>query len=268
MKRAFATGQRNARSRRAKYGIDSPAIVVGELALVGLAGIVTIILFLRGNPHLLGIPLAGVTAAFGLYVAVMALGMLDYSLRRKVRLRDRLLGSIQWTGHERVLDVGCGRGLLLIGAAHRLTDGAAVGVDRWVRGAVSGNRPKAARRNAEQEGVADRVQVVEGDARSLPFPDGSFDVVLSNFVLHEMDSREDRERMLRELVRVLRPGGQVALLDFIFTEQAARVWRRCGVNDMTRAPAGRLAFVSFAILTLGLGQLYAVVGAKALSDDA
>jgi SAM-dependent methyltransferase len=238
-------------------------MVVGEAALAALAGLGSIALVALGSPRLLGLPMAGVTAVFGGYLALMALGMLDYSLRGKRWLRDRLLRAIRWTGHERVLDVGCGRGLLLIGAAHRLTDGTAIGVDRWVRGAVSGNGPDAALRNAQCEGVAERVEVIAGDARSLPFPDASFDVVLSNFVLHEMDSQEDRERMLREQVRVLKPGGHIALIDFIFTGQAVRVWRTQGVRQMRRAPAGRLAFLSFALLTVGLGRLYAVVGVKA-----
>ena len=241
---------------RPDYGIDSPAMLVSEFALAGIACIVTVVLFRLGSPRLLGIPLWVVTLALGLYLAVMAAGMLHYSLRGKLQLRDRLLGSIQWTGHEHVLDVGCGRGLLLVGAAHRLTDGMATGVDRWIRGAVSGNRPEAALRNAELEGVASRVEIRDGDARRLPFADASFDVVLSNFVLHEMDSREDRDRMLRELTRVLKPGGRIALIDFIFTDQAIHVWRECGIADVRRIPAGRFAFVSFALVTLGLGRLY------------
>lgn len=186
---------------RPDYGIDSPAMVVGELVLAGGACVVAVALFLLGSPHLVGIPLWALAGALGLYLALMAAGMLQYSMRGKLLLRDRLLRSIEWSGHERVLDIGCGRGLLLFGAAHRLTDGTAIGVDRWVRGAVSGNRPEAALRNAALECVADRVAVRDGGARDLPFEDASFDVVLSNFVLHEMDTREDRERMLREHAR-------------------------------------------------------------------
>jgi ubiquinone/menaquinone biosynthesis C-methylase UbiE len=180
----------------------------------------------------------------------------------KLRLRDRLLHSLHWSGHEHVLDVGCGRGLLLVGAARRLTDGKAVGVDRWVHGAVSGNRPEAALRNAALAGVADRVEVRNGDARKLPFTAASFDVVISNFVLHEMDTRAEREQMLRELGRVLKPGGQLALIDFIFTDQAVNMLRECGVADVRRTPAGRFAFVSLAVLTLGIGRLYQVTGNK------
>jgi len=248
--------------RRPDYGIDSPAMVVAEVVAAGIAGAVTAALLALGAPRLFGVPSWIFSLAVGLYLLLMAGGMVHYSKIGKLRIRDRLLRAVPWRGHERVLDVGCGRGLLLVGAARHLTDGRATGVDRWVPGAVSGNRPEAALRNAELEGAADRVEVRDGDARGLPFADASFDVVVSNFVVHEMDSGAERERMLREMARVLKPGGRVALVDFVFTGHAARVLRECGVRDARRAPAGWLAFGSFALLTLGLGQLCEVVGTK------
>jgi SAM-dependent methyltransferase len=249
---------------RPDYGIDSPAMVISELALAGVAGVGAWVLFALGDPHLFGIPLWGVSLALSLYLLIMAVGMLDYSLRGKLRIRDRLLRSIAWSGHERVLDVGCGRGLLLVGAAQRLTDGKAIGVDRWVRGAVSGNGPEAALRNAELAGVADRVEVREGDARKLPFSDATFDVALSNFVLHELDTPAERAQMLSEITRTLKPGGRVALVDFVFTGEAEHALRAQGMQDVRRTPAaGWIAFGSFALLTLGLGRLYTVTGIKA-----
>jgi hypothetical protein len=68
--------------------------------------------------------------------------------------------------------------------------GSAVGVDKWVRGALTGNGTQAVLRNAETEGVAGRIEVVEGDVRRLPFPDAAFDVVVSNFVVHEVDTED------------------------------------------------------------------------------
>lgn len=246
---------------RPGYGIDSPGIIAGELIFAALAFAVTLALAAL-HARLVGVPLWPVTLVIGVYVALAALGMLYYSRVGKLRIRDQLLAQLVWRGDERVLDVGCGRGLLLIGAAKRLTSGKAIGIDAWNRGAITSNTPAGALRNAALEGVAERVQVQEGDARNLPFADASFDVALSNFVLHEMDSAEQRERMLREIARVLEPGGRVALVDFIFTGQAARTLRACGVSDARREPVGRLGFWAFAILSLGSGQLYQVVGTK------
>ena len=82
--------------------------------------------------------------------------MLMYSKFGKIRIRDVLLDSIPWRGSESVLDVGCGRGLLLIGAAKRLPLGSAVGIDKWVGGALTGNGAEAVLRNAEVEDVVAR----------------------------------------------------------------------------------------------------------------
>jgi ubiquinone/menaquinone biosynthesis C-methylase UbiE len=198
----------------------------------------------------------------GGYILLMAGGMLFYSLVGKRYIRDQLLRQIPWRGDEDVLDVGCGRGLLLVGAARRLTSGRAVGVDAWMRGAISGNRAEATLRNAALEGVADRVEVKDGDARQLPFADTSFDVVVSNFVIHEMDTQADRDRMLCEIARVLKPGGHLALVDFIFTGQAVRVLRAQGVSDARRSLVGPLYAWSFALVTFGLGRLCHVTGRK------
>ncbi|HKB48784.1 MAG TPA: hypothetical protein VKC57_13870, partial [Ktedonobacterales bacterium] len=75
--------------------------------------------------------------------------------------------------------------------------------------------------------------------------------------------RTDRELMLSEIARVLRPGGHVALVDFIFTGEAARLLRAGGIGDARRTRAGWVSFWSFALVTLGLGQLHLVTGTKA-----
>jgi len=67
-----------------------------------------------------------------------------------------MLALIPWRGHERVLDVGCGRGLLPIGAAKHLTTGHATGIDLWSNVDMGSNSPEATHRNTAIEGVADR----------------------------------------------------------------------------------------------------------------
>src|SRR4029077_7277514 len=105
--------------------------------------------------------------------------MLYSSKYSKIPERERLLDLIPWRGDETVLDVGCGRGLMLIGAAKRLTTGTAAGIDIWQTEDLSGNHPDAALENARLEGVADRVTVSTADMRQIPFPDGHFDVIVS-----------------------------------------------------------------------------------------
>jgi SAM-dependent methyltransferase len=97
----------------------------------------------------------------------------------------------------------------------------------------------------------------------LPFADASFDVAVSNFVVHEVKNRAERVQMLRELVRVLKPGGRLALVNFIFTAECVRVFQEMGIADAKRARVG--SFLSFwfsAVLNLGLVQTYQVTGSK------
>jgi SAM-dependent methyltransferase len=242
--------------KRPDYGIDSPAIIACFL----VAGLVAYALALA-IPHFYPPPVRSIALIVGTYFFSGAGGMVFYSKAGKLRNRDQILNLVPWRGDELVVDIGCGRGLLMVGAAHRLTTGRAVGVDVWVRGALSDNRPEAAIQNAKIEGVADRIEITEGDARHLPFADSSFDLVISNFVLHELKTLEDRERMTREIVRVLKPGGHVSLIDFIFTEKFADVLKSCGM-DAARLRVGSFSFWLSAVLNFGLLQTYQVVARK------
>jgi ubiquinone/menaquinone biosynthesis C-methylase UbiE len=148
----------------------------------------------------------------------------------KFRERDKLLDGLGLRGDETVLDLGCGRGLLLIGAAKRLPSGKAVGVDLWQTQDQSGNAAEATRANAEVKGVADRVELHTADMRALPFTDDTFDVIVSSLAIHNIPDRAGREQALREAVRVLKAGGRCALLDFRNTGDYAAALRTAGAE--------------------------------------
>jgi SAM-dependent methyltransferase len=247
-------------SARVDYGIDSPAIVAG-LTIAGTLSLgMAVLVHFLGPSHFfwrLGLLAAGV------YFLAGAGGMIHYSKVGKLRIRDQTITLIPWRGDELVLDVGCGRGLLLVAAARRLSTGKAIGLDRWLRGALTGNRPEAVINNAMIEQVEDRIAVTNGDVRQLPFGDNVFDVVISNFVLHEVNTPEERVRMLQEIVRVLKPGAHLALVDFIFTGHCVLTLRDAGLSDAQRRRAG--SFFSFwfsAAINLGLVRTYVVTGSK------
>jgi ubiquinone/menaquinone biosynthesis C-methylase UbiE len=229
---------------RANYGIDAPGLV-RNFAFAGTASLVLVIYFYYAfgadRPSL-----ATTVVIVGIVWGASGLGfaglMVWSSKLGKLRERDRILDAIPWRGDETVLDAGCGRGLMLVGAAKRLRTGRAVGVDIWRKGDQSGNSPEVTLENARAEGVEGLVEIRDGDLRDLPFEDGSFDVVLSSLVLHNIHAREEREGALRELTRVLKPGGRLTIVDIWDTGGYARVLRDNGMEDVLRS---RLRFNIF-----------------------
>lgn len=221
---------------RVDYGIDGPvavqAVVIASVMSLALGGV------LYGKLRLLRPVLATVVLNLGVcfFLTGLALvgGMVWSSKVGKLRARDRLIESLALRGDESVLDVGCGRGLLLIEVAKKLTTGKAVGVDIWSAKDQSDNRPEATWANARAEGVADRVEVKDGDARWLPFSDGTFDVVVSSLVVHNIHGSSERKKAIREMVRVLKEDGRLAILDVLHTSKYASVLRECGMSKVER----------------------------------
>jgi ubiquinone/menaquinone biosynthesis C-methylase UbiE len=105
---------------------------------------------------------------------------------------------------DRVLDIGCGTGSLLVTLGRKEPDAVLTGLDPDP--AALGR----ARRKAARAGV--QVSLDRGFADELPYPDASLDRVLSSMMLHHLD-RADRARALTEAHRVLRPGGRFVLID-------------------------------------------------------
>lgn len=208
--------------QRVDYGIDAPGLMRGFLiggTVAAAAGMATSLAGSSGAARLVGVS--------ALLLASYLFGMGGYMLYEsrigKVRGRDRILDQAEWRGDEQVLDVGCGRGLLLIGAAHRLTSGKAIGIDIWRAKDQSGASPEGAAHNAAIEGVAERIAIETGDMRQLPFADSSFDLVMSHWVVHNLEIEADRVTALGEMKRVLRPGGRLLLTD-IANRKEYRQW--------------------------------------------
>src|SRR5215471_2580498 len=215
---------------RPDYGLDAPSLVRGFLigGLVLLA--VGLALVLLSTDWLTAV--GSITFTFGVIFTSEGLLMIWSSRYGKLRARDRLLDGLGLTSQEHLLDVGCGRGLLLIGAARRLPKGRAVGVDLWSQVDLSANSASATLANAAAEGVSQRVEVHEADMRKLPFADASFDAVVASLSIHNIYSIEGRRQAILEVVRVLKPGGKVALMDIRHVREYATGLLGAGMNDV------------------------------------
>lgn len=219
------------------YGLDAPGVLrglaIGAVAALGASAVV----------H-------GAEWWFRLTASICILElvwMVWGSRVGKLRHRDRVLDALGLRTGERVLDVGCGHGLLTIGAARR--GALATGIDLWSQTDQQKNSRDATLENARLEGVAERVNVVDGDMRALPFEAGSFDVAVANLSIHNIPEREGRRKAIQELARVLVPGGRVSLTDFRSTGEYADDLRSAGFHDVAVSGLGLLIFPPVRVVT-------------------
>ncbi len=223
---------------KADYGLDAPKLV-RRFAIRGVLLIAFATFLYYANrtsaPSTAG-ALGSMLGSIGITFVIVSAIMVWSSRVTKPKVIERILDSIPWRGDENVLDVGCGRGVFLIGAAKRLKGGKATGVDIWRADDLSGNSADATMKNAKAEGVANRIKIENTDARKLPFGANTFDVVVSSLAIHNIDGSSERAKALREIARVLKPGGYLAIFDIFHTGEYAKLLEQLGFADLQLSP--------------------------------
>lgn len=245
---------------RPDYGIDAPG-VVRNLSLAGSVALLLTVLSYSGV--LLSSGLARSLAP--MTIACLGMGSYLFYLSKfgKIREREWLLDLLPGGrhGNDIVLDVGCGLGVMLIGAAKCLTTGTAAGIDIWQTKYLSGNRPDATLENARRESVADRVTISTADMRQIPFPDGHFDVIVSNVAINNLYKADERAAAVREIARVLKPGGACILADVRHEAQYTSVLRAKGVTGVQRRDSS-ITSPFLAVTSLGRARSFVLIGRK------
>ena len=212
--------------RHGSYGIDAPYVP----SFIGVMTVVVLVMAIISGHWQTFVPITFMLAVLGFY--------LHSTLRGKFVVWADLLDQLHLRGDERILDMGCGRGAVLLMAAQRLTTGRAEGVDLWRSVDQSGNSLEATRRNVIAEGVADRAELHTGDMTALPFEDNSFDVVVSSLAIHNISGSAGREKAIAEAVRVLRPGGRLMIADIRATRQHEGRLAKLGMSGVARRRLG------------------------------
>jgi arsenite methyltransferase len=213
---------------KAKYGVDAPG-VIRNLALGGIAAALVAIFCPVIKIGQVDIDPGGLIWT-GIFCMLGAALMLVYSLYGKFKFRDRMLNMITWKGDEQALDIGTGKGLLMIGAAKRLTTGKSTGIDIWNAEDLSGNNMENAMNNAAIEGVASKVEIKNENVMDMSFADGTFDVILTNMCIHNIYNTEGRKKACSEIGRVLKKGGTAIVADFRHVKQYKTNFEELGLN--------------------------------------
>ena len=184
------------RHHRADYGYDGDYRAVSAPTVATIVGAVSAALLASAARSLVrGKPVAAVVSRRNRRV--------DRRRRRRCSSAPRASASSRCgprssticglRGDETLLDLGCGRGAVLLAAAKLLPNGRAIGVDIW-RADQTDNSQQNTLRNAELEGVAERVEVRTADITDLPFDDNSVDVIVSSLVVHNIPSPRARAK--------------------------------------------------------------------------
>ena len=217
--------------QRPDYGVDAPNVLRNLFVFGGLGVLLAFVPPANIHVGQTTIQWHYTVAWTGGFLLAEAFLMLFYVKVGKYWHRDTMLALHSWRGDERVLDVGCGRGLLLVGAAKRLNaEGQATGIDVWSNVDMGGNSEAATRHNVALEDVTDRCTLVSEGAQAMRFADASFDVIVSNLCLHNIYDRPTRKKALQEIVRVLKPGGIALISDYKLTGEYVTEFRDMGLT--------------------------------------
>lgn len=214
---------------KGKYGVDAPYAP----ALLALAGLVAWVLawMATGGNRL-------AWAVVGAFFLAQSAIYLHTTLRGKFRVWESILDHLGLRGDENALDVGCGRGMVLIATARRLPTGTATGIDLWRSQDQSGNDPEVTRANAAANNVAERVNVLTGDMRELPGPSNQYNLVTANVAIQNIKNREERRQAVAEMARVTAPGGRIVIADIQYVRQYAADLEALGLDHVTVRSAG------------------------------
>jgi arsenite methyltransferase len=205
-------------NRRGAYGFDEPIWPC-------LLGFVGLLFFLLGfvSWWVFTLPILGLLLGICAVIFFLNVASYLYTTRwGKFQVWADILLHLGLQGDEQVLDMGCGRGAVLLMAARLLPSGQATGIDVWRTHEQSGNALSVTEANAQREGVAERVALHTADMRHLPFSDASFDLVVSSLAIHNISDPQGRLQAIDEAVRVLKPGGRLVIADFRATSQYAK----------------------------------------------
>ncbi|MGM0865888.1 MAG: class I SAM-dependent methyltransferase [Bacillota bacterium] len=182
----------------------------GISLLLLLVTLFTIPVYLRLLSGMLALPFLYIT--FILSNSVYQFAAFGGNYQSKIH--DLIVSRVR--GDENILDIGTGSGSLIIKLAKTFPTSRLTGIDYW-----GGNweySKAQCEQNAEIEGVSDRIHFLKASASILPFQDDEFDVVVSCLTFHEVKDTSNKTDVIKEALRVLKPGGEFVFMDLFMDE--------------------------------------------------
>jgi SAM-dependent methyltransferase len=181
------------------------------------------------------------------------------------KILDMLLSYIKWEGKGNILDIGCGNGALSIKMAKKFPDAKITAVDYWGKG--WDYKQKQCRQNASLEGVFEKITFLKASASKLPFENEDFDVVVSNFVFHEVKDTKNKIDVVKEALRTVKKGGIFVFHDLFYVksiygnpDKMLAELRKSGISEINITNTSKMeiipSFLRTSFMLGGIGMIY------------
>lgn len=215
--------------KKPNYGIDAPKVIRN---LIGIGLLLLCCSFFIKDYWSATVSEIIRTSLFMPAICLISAGvlMILYAKFGKFNHRNRMLNLYNWKGNEEVLDVGTGLGLLMIGAAKRLATGKSYGIDIFNTYDLSDNTIEQTQLNTELENVKDKTVILKENILSTQFESNKFDLILSNLCLHNLYKKEERDQACKEIIRILKPNGEVIISDYKHLNEYKKSFEELGIK--------------------------------------
>jgi len=184
------------------------------------------------------------------------------------RIHDLIFEYIEFDGTGKIIDIGCGNGGLTIRLAKKYPNSNLFGIDYW--GGMWGYSEKSCIENAKVESVDKQIVFKQASASSLPYNENTFDLAISNFVFHEVNDTKNKKDLIKEALRVLKPGGNFVFQDLFLSnfyygniDDLVNEIKSWGVKDARFVNTSKSTFIPKALrLPFMIGKIGIICGEK------
>lgn len=184
------------------------------------------------------------------------------------KIYDLIFDFIDFKGKGKIIDIGCGNGGLTIRLAKKHPQSNVYGIDYW--GGMWGYSENTCINNARSENVDKQIEFKQGSASSLPYATNTFDLAISNFVFHEVKDTKNKIDVIKEALRVLKPGGCFVFQDLFQSrffyeniDDLIKEIKSWGIREVKFVDTSKSSFIPKALrLPFVIGKIGMIYGEK------